>query len=114
MASSEAASDESELGTRSHPLSPCAFDHGLCLMVPSLCISEPLAGARHDRGITALMQKHAKALPVALGYVLCSSLMMVINKRALQATARPQRCPQDRAAIHLHTCDHRYSRSRVR
>ena len=35
-------------------------------------------------GFVQTLQMHASSLPVALGYVLCSSLLMVLNKLALQ------------------------------
>ena len=42
-----------------------------------------------SEGLRTLLQKHATSLPIAVGYILCSSLLMVLNKLALQeAVAR--------------------------
>ena len=75
--------DEAELSAH---LRTCAA-HDV-VATSSLVPSETQAARMHEviPGSFGLnMRKHAKALPVGLGYVLCSSLMMVMNKQALQA-----------------------------
>lgn len=70
----------------------------LCKKIcPSLPLAaEPLSGggtssSNHGGSAWGAVQHHASTLPMATGYMLCSSLLMVLNKLALQATLPP--CP---------------------
>lgn len=66
----------------------------ICRSLP--LAAEPLSGggtssSSHGGSAWGAVQYHASTLPMATGYMLCSSLLMVLNKLALQAILPP--CP---------------------